>query len=335
MSDCRRILVIRLSSIGDILFTLPAVNVLRDNFPDSKITYLTRKVNAPLLGGFAAVDAVQELDHDLFHTRDFFRILPYTGQLWRRLRRERFDLVVDFHGIAESGLMGRLVQAPKRWGIRRKEAIRGRMYTFSAPPAASHPVDINLELLRKAGLSAGTLNNRFHLPPEALTEAKKLYWEWGLTEDRPLVFIQPFTNHLNKNWPLDYYLKYAAFLTGQGIQVVFGGGPSDRKKLERAASTYPVAAGKADLLTSGGLMSLSNLVVGGDTGMLHLATALGKRVVMLIRASDQNRFYPYGHQDWIITPIPNSDVASIPVAQLITATMQSWTEVPWNSNPDC
>ncbi len=333
MSDFRRILVIRLSSIGDILFTLPAVNVLRDNFPDSNITYLTRRVNAPLLRGFEAVDVVQELDHDLFHTRDFFHILPYMGRLWRQLRRESFDLVVDFHGIAESGLMARLTRAPKRWGIRRKE-IRGRMYTFSAPPVASHPVDINLELLRKAGLAIGPLNNRFQLPPEGLSKAKKLYQEWGLAEERPLVFIQPFTKHFYKNWRLDCYLKYAAFLSKQGIQVVFGGGPSDRKKLEKAASIYPVAAGKADLLTTGGLMCLSDLIVGGDTGMLHLANALRKRVIMLIRASDKNRFYPYDHPNWIVTPISNSEVASIFVAQLIIATMQSWTEVPWNSKPD-
>jgi hypothetical protein len=96
------ILLIRLKSIGDVLFTLPAVNAVRAHYPGAKITFLTSRENAPLLAGFRAVDEIMALDRTQFQHGGPGQILTAFVQLLRRLRREPFTLAFDFQGFGET-----------------------------------------------------------------------------------------------------------------------------------------------------------------------------------------------------------------------------------------
>src|ERR1039457_3823592 len=96
------ILVIRLKSIGDVIFTLPAAAALRENFPAAKITFLTSKENTPLLRGFREVNEVIALDRAAFRRGYPLKIIPGFFTLLRRLRAGKFSLVVDFQGFGET-----------------------------------------------------------------------------------------------------------------------------------------------------------------------------------------------------------------------------------------
>ena len=100
-----RILLIRLRSIGDILFTGPAVRVVRENFPDAAITFLVAKEHAALMEGFPDVDGIVELDRALYSRGNPLAIVAETLALLRRLRRSRFSLAVDFQGYGETALL--------------------------------------------------------------------------------------------------------------------------------------------------------------------------------------------------------------------------------------
>ena len=104
MAASENILLTRLKSIGDVLFTLPAVHAVRGHFPGAKITFLVSKENAPLLEGFRDVDEVIPLDRALYHRKNPLAIVPETLSLLRRLRREKFSLAVDFQGYGETAL---------------------------------------------------------------------------------------------------------------------------------------------------------------------------------------------------------------------------------------
>ncbi len=120
------------------------------------------------------------------------------------------------------------------------------------------------------------------LPDDALVAAKKIFAGNNLNWTKPVLFIQPFTSSPHKNWPLQNYLAVARHWCKRGVQVVFGGGSGDLAALEPArVENVPVLAG-VPLLVTAGLMQLSTLVLGGDTGMLHLANAQGKRALMLV-----------------------------------------------------
>jgi len=139
MSDAEKILLIRLKSIGDILFTLPAVHRLRDNLPRAKLSFLTSKEHAPILDGFAEVDETIALDRALFQQRRLKAVWAHTLELIRRLRRGRFSLVVDFQGYGETALLTWLTGAPERWGSVYRDRAPGLIQKARPATTASTP----------------------------------------------------------------------------------------------------------------------------------------------------------------------------------------------------
>jgi ADP-heptose:LPS heptosyltransferase len=296
------ILLIRFKSIGDILFTLPAVHVIREHFPKAKITFLTSRENATLIAGFRDVDEVLAIDRSVYHRRNVKAMLRETVSLWRRLRREKFSLAVDFQGYGETGLITRLSGAKNRWGSVYRPG-RGWAYTHPVPREnQAHPADWNLRLLSQCGLAGGPLRNEFIVPDTARDEARHFLAAQGLDATRPTLFIQPFTSSPHKSWPLENYLTLGAHWRNRGAQIILGGGPGDVAALTPARQAgFAVSAG-VPLLVTAGLMKSSALIVGGDTGLLHLAVAMDKRVVMLMPSAARSRCHPFQHADWVLTP---------------------------------
>jgi len=326
LKNYRNILVIRHSGIGDILFTLPAVNLLRDNFPASNITYLTKKRFAVLPPCFKAVDRVISLDMDVYHQKNILKTAKYTLTLIKELRDQSFDLAVDFHGLGETSIAAWLTGSKDRWGIHRKK-ICPLVQTISLKTNSQiHLIDLNRRLLEKAGLTLFPLKNNFILPDSEIAAGRKLFAEWGYSDAKTTIFIQPFTNASRKNWPLEYFFEYALYWQERGLQIIFGGGPADRPRLEKISGCFPVAAGGAGLLTTGALMRLSTLIIGGDTGMLHLGVALGKKVLMLIGPGKFPNFHPYGHPDWAVTPKSSALIKDISLNEVIEKTETLLTE---------
>lgn len=314
------ILVTRLKSIGDVIFTLPAVNALREHFPNSKITFLTSKENGPLIEGFAEVDDIMTVDRAAFHKGHVTSIAREALSLWRTLMRKKFSVAIDLQGYGETALLTWLTRAPERWGSVYRNA-RGLAYSRGVTrDPALHPVDWNLFLLKQCGVEAKSVRNEFVLPESALNEARAVFRRLKLDTERPTLFFQPFTSTARKNWPLESYLALANHWREQGVQVLFGGGPNDRSALEPVERAgFAVSAG-TPILASAGLTKLSTLVVGGDTGLLHIAVALKKRVVCLAPAS---RTYPFQHADWKISPPEGSDMSGIAVPAVIDACKQA------------
>lgn len=315
MSGGKNILLIRLKSIGDILFTLPAVNAVRDNFPDAGITFLTSHENAALLRGFSAVDEIITIDRSRLRspfgaTREFFRIL-------QRLRAGNFSLAIDFQSYGETAWLAWWTGASERWGGIYSGG-RKWLFTRSAPRNDSlHQADWNLSLLEQCGLKIGEIRNDFVLPRDALADARSFLAERGLSETKPIFFIQPFTSSPHKNWPLKNYIEVARHFRSHGVQIIFGGGPADAPAMEPVRQSDFVVAAGTPLLTSVALTQLSTLILGGDTGLLHLAVAAGRRVAMLKSATGNS--YPFRHIDWTIKPETGDKVSDIPITLVITA----------------
>ncbi|MGO8836658.1 MAG: glycosyltransferase family 9 protein [Limisphaerales bacterium] len=326
MDRTGNILLIRLKSIGDILFALPAVHMVRENFPGAKITFLTSRENAPLLEGFREVDAVILLDRARFQSGNPLAIVAETFSLLRRLRRGRFSLVVDLQGYGETAWLAWLSGAPERFGIVYGRGRRWAYTRWAARDKQRHHVDRYLSLLEQCGLRRGEILNEFVLPDNALNEARQFFAAHDLNPDKPTLFLQPFTSSPNKNWPLDRQLAVARHWQARGWQILFGGGPGERDALEPVRQAgFPVSAG-VPLLVTGGLMKLSSLVLGGDTGALHLAVAMGKRVVMTQHAIVPGTPHPYQHPDWSVTPATGRDMASIETSSVIEACERAFNE---------
>lgn len=318
MNGPNNILLVRLKSLGDIIFTVPAVNLVRDNFPDANITFMVSKEYSPLIAGFREVNEVIPVDRELYRRKNLGAIVGETLALLNCLRRGNFSLVADFQGYGETALLTYLTRAVRRFGMVNRPA---RRWAYTHPVRLrreQHPIEWNISMLRECGLKVGQIRNEFLLPSANLDEAHSYVASLGIDPSLPTLFVQPFTSTPLKTWPLENYITLARHWRASGVQVVFGGGPNDCVALKSALdSGFPVSAG-VSLLTTAGLMKLSALVLGGDTGMLHLAVAMNQRVVMLM-GSSKARTHPFQHPDWAIAPLENQYVASLTPNQVIKA----------------
>jgi len=313
----KNILLIRFKAIGDVVLTLPAVHAVRENFPAAHITFLTVRENAPLLQGFRDVDEVISLDRTAL--KNPLRAVPEFFRLLRRLRAGRFSIVVDFQGYGETAWLARFTGARERWGT---VYGRGREWAYTRGLARKddlHPADWNLFLLRECGLKIGEIKNQFVLPDDALTSAKKIFSENKLDGAKPTLFLQPFTSSPHKNWPLDNYLAVAWHWRERGVQVIIAGGRADEPLLARARSLGYTVPAVRSRLTDAGLMQLSTVIVGGDTGFLHLAVALGKRVVMLMHQPGAGSVVPFQHPEWVVAAPDGLPLVEMATEKVIAA----------------
>lgn len=319
MKLAEHILLIRLKSIGDIVFTLPAVHAVRERFPVARLYFLVSQENAELLSGFKDVDEIIPLDRKMFSTGSPLAVAFGIARLVRRLRQSQFDLTIDFQGFGETEWLSYFSGAPERLG-NVYNVHRGWTYTrASTRDGATHPAEWNLALLRTLGINPGKLRNEYFLPVEPLNAARDFFRASHLSPECPTLFLQPFTSNDEKNWPLDKFLELADHYRQQGTQIIFGGGPGDRARLEPAqASGFCVAAGTS-LLVSAGLMQLSSVIVGADTGLLHLATAMGRRVVMIMRSNEPGSCHPFQHPDWAVTCGPGKKIAEVSAGEVSVA----------------
>lgn len=329
MSACENILLIRLKSIGDLIFTLPAVHAVRENFPSARITFLTSAENAALLQGFREVDEVIPLDRAALRSANPMKMGVAFFGLLRRLRAGKFDLVVDFQGYGETAWLSRWTGAPERWG---SVYGKGRAWAYTKGiqrgQSPQNP-DWNLSLLKQCGLKINRISNEYVLPTDALEAARRFFAANQLDPERQTLFIQALTSSAGKNWPLENYLSLAAHWREQGVQIIFGGGPRDLPTLEPArVAGHCIAAGNP-LLVSAGLVKLSTVTIGGDTGLLHLAVAMQKRVIMLIRPTGEHEL-PYLPRDWRLSPESGENVAKIQIPAVIAACARAFNEPAGN-----
>jgi ADP-heptose:LPS heptosyltransferase len=321
------ILLMRLKSMGDVVFTLPAVHLLREAFPRARIIFLVSAENAPLLEGFREVDETIALNRARYRRGNPLHILTETFTLFRRLRRGRFSLAVDFQGYGETAWLMWLSGAPQRWASVHATP-RHWAYTRSFRcDYRVHPIEWNLSVLHQCGLRPGTVRNKFVLPDRGLDEARAFFTAHRLALDRPTLFIQPFTSSPQKNWPLDRYCAVARHWRERGRQVLFAGGPAERVALQPVREAgFPISAGERLLITNAGLMKLSTLTLGGDTGMLHLAVAMDQRVVMIIHSTRPGRTFPFQHRDWTVTPSAGEALSAISPETVIAASERALAE---------
>ncbi len=311
----KRILVIRWKSIGDVAFTLPAVNRIRDNLPDARLTFLVSKENAFVVEGFEAVDRIWTVDRSVFKEGRYLAGVSSFLGLLRQIRRERFDLVVDFQAYGETALMARISGAPERWG-NAKPTFRSRAYTLNydlGRERTMHPAMRHLAMLEAFGLRPTPMRNVHRLDSRHRDEARRHLEREAVSAGAPLVYFQPCTSAVAKNWPMDRYLGVAGWLRERGIASVFGGGPSESAALTQAkAEGFAVSTGLG-VRGCVGLMAEASLVVGGDTGLVHVANGLGRPVLMIARPTAPR---PIGREECVVLS-EDPDVTRIPLVDVI------------------
>jgi lipopolysaccharide heptosyltransferase I len=284
----RRLLVVRLSSLGDIVHTFPAVAALRDSFPSAEIVWLTQPRWKLLVASANLASRIWTTN-----TRELSAIKKSITEI----RAAAFDTAIDYQGLWKSATLPFLARVPRRIGFASasvREFGVPLLYTDQVLALSAHVAEQNGELSARAGAQTPVAHFTVTPPPQDEESIHKFLRARGI--DRYLV-LSPGGGWRSKCWPPDRFGILCRLLTEKfRVRCVVNYGPGE----DDLAAQLHSAAGPSDpLLFNGQLGQLMALlrhalcVVGGDTGPLHLAVALGTPVVALFGPTDPARNGPY------------------------------------------
>jgi heptosyltransferase I len=290
MANPRRILIVRTGALGDLVHAVPVLTALRRHFPSAQFGWVVEAQFAPVLAGLRALELI------LIRLRAW-RLQPFSKETRRgalaflaALRRFSPDLVLDLMGSHRSGLIATLSGAglrigpvgPDRWQ-RRSEFWINR----PIPLRGVHSVDRSLSLL-----------DGLHLPPEPANFAGDELFPEASPSHGDYLLIHPGAAWGDKIYPPHLWAEVVRLLSGlTGLPTWIAIAPGEEhlaSAIEERAQGAARAVPAPDLPTLASLLRGARLVLGGDTGPLHLANAMGTPVLMLHGPTDPARSGPYG-----------------------------------------
>jgi len=304
-----RFLVVRLGSLGDIVQTFPAVAGLRQSFPEAEIVWLTHHRWKSLVES-------SELATDIWETET--RSYDSLRRTIRQIRERSFSAAIDYQGLWKSAALPFFGGVPRRIGFS-SETIREFgvpiLYTDRVGCTHTHISEQNGELSQRAGARNGVGPVTISVP--SLQEALVLQLLRGFSIDRYVV-LSPAGGWRSKCWPPDRYGALCQKICGAlGLRCVLNYGPGE----DALVAAVQAASGKAEPVpykgSLGQLMALLRnavCIVGGDTGPLHLAVALGTPSVALFGPTDPSRNGPYRMGDRSALAVRNDIVLRSPNA---------------------
>jgi heptosyltransferase-1 len=312
-----RVLILRLSAMGDVLHTLPAVRALREALPQAFIGWLIEERWAELLcapgtarrgsrsSARPLVDEVHTANlkpwrKSLFSISTAQRI----ATVWNDVRGANYDIAVDLQGAIRSAVLARFSGARTVYGAADpRESPASLWYSRKAVAQGRHVIEQNLSVAETVLRSidaplprrAVAVDSRCILPrdPEAERRIEQRLAECGIRE---FAILNPGAGWGAKRWPAERYGEVARKLAAQGLRSILNYGPGE-EKLVRAAETTSSGTALAMSCTITELIALTRrarMFIGGDTGPLHLAAALRVPVVAIYGPTDPARNGPYG-----------------------------------------
>ncbi|MDA2916156.1 glycosyltransferase family 9 protein [Nitrospinae bacterium AH_259_B05_G02_I21] len=306
----RRILAVVVAGIGDCLLATPAIRALRHANPEARIVVLVNRRVVDLFSGWPAVDAIVPLDIDLLLYDNRWGWcrpagLRHLWQTWRALRRERFDLAVNFmhitslRGAVLMGLLLKAVGATYRAG--RDTDGRGAAFHCRVPehwPGRRHCVVKNLAVIEALGGDADPGPLSVPISEEDQRAAEDFLAKHA-TLGRPLIVLHPWVSMpTDRHWPLEAWTTVVKALAAEvGAQFIVLGGPADRQPSIQWARSFKeppiVAAGHLSLSHTAALIEKCDLFLGVLSGPLHMAAAVGTPIAACYPNVLAEAYVPY------------------------------------------
>jgi heptosyltransferase I len=292
----QRILLVKLSSFGDVIHALPTLEALRGLYPEARIAWLVEEAFAPLLTGHPALDEVWAIPRLRFR-RQFFRCQAASlAGMGRCLRAHPFDLVIDLQGLLKSAVWVALAKSPRKIGYNGARELSYLALTEKLSPydPEIHAVERYLNVARYLG--APERPPRFRLA-HLLSDSVKL-------PAKPYVVLHPGARWPTKLWPAAAWARLAEWLAARNLVVVLTGSAADQ-----GLAAAILAQSQAPILNLAGLTSMgelaavlkgASLAVTVDTGPMHLAAALGTPVAALFGPTAPWRTGPFGQGHEIV-----------------------------------
>lgn len=300
MLNKKRILIIRLSSIGDVLHATPVASALKAAAPDCHITWIVSRTAAKLLENNPHIDHVMIWSREDFEAAAANRELGQLKKLWQQLQsfyqREKFDIALDIHGLFLTGAILLASRTPRRIGMAdARELNRFFMTEQAAPAAHAHVIERYLSVLRPLHIDA--TDHRMTLRPTPAEErfAVDFLLRHAIDRNKKILFVNPVTSWHSKNWSIAQFAKCMDLLHAD-IEIVLCGANADRPAIESIRTLTDrrliSATGQTSLTELAALLAQGDLLLTGDTGALHIAVAMGTPTISLWGPTQPEQYGP-------------------------------------------
>lgn len=310
----QRILIVKLSAIGDVLMATPVARALREAFPDGYIAWVVERKSADVVLGNPYLDEVIVWDrvkqgHVL---EDAVRFISSLAGLRGELRSRRFDACVDLQGLLRSAGVCLASGAKRRIGFADGAEGSTLLYTEKYDPGGEevNAQQRNLDLLKPLGVNSTDTTMHMPVSDDDREFASCFFEEHGLSGQKVVAFC-PATTWANKHWTNQGWSGVADLIGRKyGARSLILGSKADcelARKIADAAEFKPIiSAGMTTLKQAGALMEKCVAVVGVDTGLLHMSVALDRPSVGLFGASAWRCFLKKDNFIWVAKDFPCS-----------------------------
>ena len=306
------ILVIKMSALGDVMHAIPCADALRKLYPTAKITWIVHPQFGAFIPERPIVDEVIYFDKADFSKQGVQGKIKGIFALWRELKKRNFDLVIDLQGLFKSAVIAFLTGCPTRIGYNDMREGSGLISkAIHGPNDKEHVVQQYLDVIRFLGSQVEEPTfpmPSLHAEKEKMRRillSKQNEIDWSKT-----VVLVPGAGWVAKEWPEIYFASLANKLIADGQTVILAGGPAELPKADIIGNQVTEGKvinliGKTSLRELAALMGIVSLCVGGDTGPVHIAAAMGCRIIALFGPSSGHRAGPYGAKVIIISSSDN------------------------------
>lgn len=301
MESFKRFVIVRLSSIGDVLHCTPVAKALKAKFPSCHITWIVGQVAYPMVQDNPFLDEIYIWSRERWEKLMRQGKLREAWSMWRQLKTDMaarsFDVALDVHGLLLSGMVTRATGAPRRIGLSGTKEPNWLFMTERAPslPGDVHVIQRYLSVLRPLGITSHDYHMTLCVGQEAKEFARCFFAEHNIRQGEKVVVLNPATTWPAKNWPPEFFARVADALENVA-RIVLCGGPDDihlANKIITCSKAYIInAVGRTSLQQMAGLIAQAGLVIVGDTGPLHMAVALGVPTVSIFGPTDPAKFGP-------------------------------------------
>ena len=291
-----RILVIKLDHIGDVLLATPVFSNLRRAYPNAELHALTGAWSRVVLEKHPDVNNVEEYNSPAFCRTGQPTSLRETFKLYRQLRRQKYDLIVELRSDWRTVWFAFLRLTPKRLS---RAALQVANKLGFAQFSGTHETTRNLDVLRQAGIPTSVETAIFSVTTEDKKWASDFLATYQIDRQHPLIAIHPGSPIALKRWLPERYAELADWLIAQKrAQILFVGVKdeipitTEIQALMRGESIN--IAGKTTLTQLASILHTCNVFIGNDSGPMHLAAAVGTQTIGLYGPGDPTRFGPAG-----------------------------------------
>ncbi|HLX11589.1 MAG TPA: glycosyltransferase family 9 protein [Bacteroidota bacterium] len=320
MESPAKILLIRFSSIGDIILTSPLVRILRRTFPLAQIDFVTKRESADLVRHNPNLSSVIEFEEGQLQA------------LRTRIRKERYDAILDLHGSLRSRMLRRGAGV-KTIGVIDKRIIKRfllvqfkwNLYGAIVPVAERY-----IETATSLGVHDDGGGCEVYVPSDVSSRVSTMLDTLGPDTARRFIGIVPMAKHKTKMWPEERFVEFGKRISGDNVAILIFGSASEIAPCDHiagainAGSNTPRAynlAGKLNLLETAAAFDRCDRIVTNDTGLMHLAAARGRKITAIFGPTVKEfGFFPYRaesvvveHNDLSCKPCSHIGLAECPM----------------------